>query len=199
MPDRDFIIGISASPRKKSNSDFLLDVALSGIKDLQTKKIKLINYNILPCLGCNYCHSNLRCFQKDDMFELLEQIKEARGIIFSTPVYFYSVPGHAKIFIDRFQPMWQQKKSQANRQLSSVIAGAYISVAGTGGQKSFECIRLPYKYMLNCLDAKLIEPLVLRNHDTNPEDLPKEIIKNALEYGRKFSILLRDKIKEGDK
>ncbi len=189
----EYIVGLAASPRRGGNSEHLLDSALKGVRDFETRKIRLIDYNIKPCMGCEYCRKTGVCVQKDDFAELLEIVMGAAGIILASPVYFYSLPGHAKSFIDRFQPLWEQKYrlKTTTEGLHPPYAGGYISVAGSGGERVFECIRLPYKYMLDTMSADMYEPLVLRNHDSSPKEIPSDVLKKGLEYGENFSIFLQ--------
>ncbi len=99
------ILIISSSPRKGGNSDILCDEFLKGALDgnNKAKKIFLKDKKINYCTGCNYCADNnyTVCAQKDDMKEILDKMQEADVIVFATPIYFYSMAGQMKTFIDR--------------------------------------------------------------------------------------------------
>ncbi len=130
--------------------------------------------------------------QNDDMSELIDIVTSSKGLILASPVYFYSLPGHAKSFIDRFQPFWEKKYRKKEKILGNKLAlGAFISVAGSGGERVFDCIRLPYKYMLDTLSAENYDPMLIRNHDSSPDSMSDSSIRKALEYGREFSIFLQ--------
>lgn len=58
---------------------------------------KKINY----CLGCYGCLESKKCIQDDDFNPILEKALKADVIVFATPVYFYSMTGQLKVFIDR--------------------------------------------------------------------------------------------------
>lgn len=97
------VLIISSSPRKDGNSEQLCRQFYQGAVEaghsceLVALRDKKINY----CLGCYACTKLGHCFQKDDMNELAAKMQEADVIVFATPVYFYSMSGQLKVFIDR--------------------------------------------------------------------------------------------------
>ncbi len=97
------VLIISASPRKGGNSDILCDRFLLGAKEAghEVEKIFLRDYKINYCLGCGVCNNTHVCVQKDDMQGLLDKMINANVIVLATPVYFYSMNGQLKTFIDR--------------------------------------------------------------------------------------------------
>lgn len=114
-------LGISGSARsdndmaaEKSNSEFLLQVALDELKTngVETELIALRNYDIKYCKACysttnNQCHFPCSCYQRDtpiadDMSNFLyNKILEADIIIFATPVNNFKISTLMATFIDR--------------------------------------------------------------------------------------------------
>ena len=97
------ILAIAGSPRKKGNSNYLVDVALKTAEKLgaQTEKVVLSDFKVAPCQGHDNCGSRDTCVQKDDASWILDKLCEADGVIFSTPVYYYNVSAQLKALIDR--------------------------------------------------------------------------------------------------
>ena len=99
------IMIISSSPRKGGNSDTLCDSFLKGAVDAghSVNNIFLKDKKINYCTGCGLCNTNdyTACSQKDDMADILEQMINSDVIVFATPVYFYTMCGQMKTFIDR--------------------------------------------------------------------------------------------------
>jgi len=98
------ILVLSASPRQGGNSDLLCDQFILGAKEAghQTEKIFLKNKKINYCVACDACKKNGgHCVQKDDMAEILEKMIATDVIVMATPVYFYTMNGQMKTFIDR--------------------------------------------------------------------------------------------------
>ena len=99
------VLVISASPRKGGNSDTLCDEFMKGAIDSgnAVEKIFLRDKKINYCTGCGFCNTNdyTACSQKDDMALILDKMVIADVIVMATPVYFYTMDGQMKTFIDR--------------------------------------------------------------------------------------------------
>jgi putative NADPH-quinone reductase len=101
------ILVINGSP-KAGNSDTLkvTKAFLQGMGEtgeiIHTSKV-----NVKPCLGCLACWLKTRgvCVQKDDMTAILEKYKAADLVIWSTPLYFFSIPSNCKAVMDRLLPL----------------------------------------------------------------------------------------------
>ena len=104
------VLIISASPIKNGNSDILCDRFAQGAAKSGAiiEKIFLASKNIGYCRGCGVCNSTHKCVQKDDMAEILEKMIKADVIVLATPVYFYSMDGQMKTFIDRTVPRYTE-------------------------------------------------------------------------------------------
>lgn len=101
------VVGIVGSPRKNGNTEYLVRIALDEIskQDIDVELITLHDKKINYCIGCDYCKKNNECYIDDDMKILTKKVKEADGIIMSSPVYFGDMTGLAKSFIDRLRPL----------------------------------------------------------------------------------------------
>ena len=101
------VVGIVGSPRKNGNTEFLVKTCLDKISEsgIETELITLAGKDINFCIGCDSCKKTNECFQKDDMVQLTKKVKDAEGIIMSSPVYFGDMTGLAKTFIDRLRPL----------------------------------------------------------------------------------------------
>jgi multimeric flavodoxin WrbA len=104
------VLIISASPRKNGNSDMLCDRFAQGVKDSgnRVEKVFLASKNIGYCRGCGVCNDTHRCVQRDDMAEILDKMVTADVIVLATPVYFYTMDGQMKTFIDRTVPRYTE-------------------------------------------------------------------------------------------
>lgn len=104
------VLIISSSSRKGGNSDTLADRFLAGAEAAghRVEKIFLRDKNIDFCRGCGVCNTTHRCVQKDDMAAILEKMIAADVIVMATPVYFYTMNGQMKTFIDRTVPRYTE-------------------------------------------------------------------------------------------
>ena len=96
------ILGICGSPRKKA-TEYVLREALNMLEErgFETEFFTVRGKNIGPCRHCDYCLKNKECVIKDDMYKLYPLLKDAKGIIISTPVYNGGISGQTKIVMDR--------------------------------------------------------------------------------------------------
>ena len=98
------VLILSASPRKGGNSDTLCNQLMEGAQQAghQVEKISLKEKKINYCTGCGACYNRGNgCSQKDDMENMLNKMIDADVIVMATPVYFYTMNGQMKTFIDR--------------------------------------------------------------------------------------------------
>lgn len=101
------VVGIVGSPRANGNTEFMVKHTLNEIKKegIDTELVTLYDKNINFCTGCDSCKKTNKCIITDDMHELTELIRDADGVIMSSPVYFGGMTGLAKTFIDRLRPL----------------------------------------------------------------------------------------------
>ena len=93
------ILGILGSARPGGNTEILLDIALDKGRSQggEASKISLRDLSIGPCDGCNACFSTGECIVEDDMQQVYDGIREADGIIWASPVYYWSMSGLTKM------------------------------------------------------------------------------------------------------
>ena len=107
------VLVLSGSPRIQGNSDILCDEFIKGAKE-KNHKIEKVYINKLKidwCQACYACKKTGKCCKNDDMAAILEKIINADVIVLSTPVYFYSMSGQMKTFIDRTLPLYYKEIS----------------------------------------------------------------------------------------
>ncbi|MHA1381767.1 MAG: flavodoxin family protein [Candidatus Helarchaeota archaeon] len=112
------ILHISGSPRKNSNTDYLLK---SMIPYTKGEFIKLSNYNILPCKACWACQKSGKCIIDDEMSDILiPKLIYSDAIILGSPVFFNNVSAQLKAFIDR---TWAIRGKLRNKIAGAVVVG----------------------------------------------------------------------------
>lgn len=159
------ILGLSFSPRKSGNTMILLSEALNGAKQegAEIELYSVADKTIKPCDGCRSCYKTGICHIKDDMQGLCDKLIEADGIIFGTPIYFYSMTAQAKTVIDRTISLNRPDRSLANK------VGGVIVVAGSQG--NVDALKDLYFYMVTrqILPANFISAY--------PGDDPRKLVK----------------------
>jgi multimeric flavodoxin WrbA len=127
------IVGILGSPRRKGNCDILLDQALKGASEsgAEVRKVILNDLVFRPCQGCNDCHEDGSCIQRDDMTPVYKMLENADAVIIATPIYFSGPSAQVKLFIDRCQCLWVRNELLGRYSSSTrKRRGALIAVGG---------------------------------------------------------------------
>lgn len=105
------ILVINGSPKgERSNTWRLTDSFLKGIGECCNTEIRtriVTRMDIRPCLGCFSCWNKTpgKCCISDDAAAVLEDMLWADTIVWSFPLYYFSVPGPLKNLMDRQLPM----------------------------------------------------------------------------------------------
>jgi multimeric flavodoxin WrbA len=162
------VLGIMGSPRRKSNTDILLDKALEGAKaaGAEVEKVLVSKLKISPCLEIYACRKDGNCSIKDDMQLLYEKIMETDHIAFASPIFFYGITSQAKAIIDRCQALWIRKHVLGmGKEDNRVRRGVFISVGATQGKKLFDGAVLTVKYFFDAIGVKYSGDLLVRGVD----------------------------------
>ena len=67
------------------------------------------------------------------MQDIYPKLLEADGVIFGTPVYFWTVSAQAKTLIDRTYVLYGRTEVGADRRLRNKIAGVVVTTTRQGG------------------------------------------------------------------
>lgn len=105
------ILVINGSPKgNKSNTMKITNKFLEGLSSKEKNKIKIINVNeerIDHCLGCFACWDKTtgKCIINDSMDEIIEAYLDSELVIWSFPLYYFSMPSKIKALMDRMLPL----------------------------------------------------------------------------------------------
>jgi multimeric flavodoxin WrbA len=124
------IIAVVSSPRKGANGDAIVNAMAEAARS-KGREVEIVHINPMGdrrgCQACNRCKSEGRCVVRDDLLPVLDAIREAEGVILSTPVYFGVQCAQYRLLEDRFY-------SFLNSDFSSNIApGKKLAVVTTCG------------------------------------------------------------------
>ncbi len=186
------ILVINGSPKgKDSNSLKLTHAFLEGSGWGKVNIIHCSEKDIKPCLGCFACWNKTpgKCVISDDMSPILKEIISADTIIWSFPLYYFSVPGILKNFIDRHLPLSlpfmsdEESGGHPSRYDLSHQSHILISTCGFWTAKGnydsvismFERICGPDKYsFIACGQGELFRIPELRNTTDNYLEIVKK-------------------------
>jgi multimeric flavodoxin WrbA len=184
------VLGIYGSPRKKGNTDILLDTVLAAASEAgaETGAVYARKLKIAGCVGCGGCDTTGVCVVKDDMREVYDKLEWAGAVVLSAPIYFYNVPAQAKALIDRSQAMWAKRLLAGKTPGKGHSRGkGYLVAAGaTKGKNLFVGTELTARYFYDALDLKYSGGLFYWRVDKAGEirEHP-DALKEAAELGRR--------------
>jgi multimeric flavodoxin WrbA len=187
------ILALYGSPRKGGNTSVLLERAVRGALDggASVEEIFLRDLSISPCLELCACRKTGRCSIRDDFDLLRDKLLSCDGLMLASPIFFYSVCAHTKIFMDRCQEFWAKKYliDQAPFGLRTPTRKAlFLSAGATRGRKLFDGVLLSVRYFLDTLDMELWGSLLYRGLD-GPSDVLEhpEYMDETYRMGKKLA------------
>jgi len=101
------VIAINGSPRKEWNTHILLQKCLEGAMEggAETELINLYDIDFKGCTSCFACKLKgitvSKCAMKDDLEPVLERIVDCDALVLGSPVYFASITGEMRSFMER--------------------------------------------------------------------------------------------------
>ncbi len=187
------MLGILGSPRKRGNTDLLLEEVLNGAESegAEVEKISLTDHQLSPCQECNGCADTGNCVIDDGMQQIYPKLLGADCVVLASPIFFYGVTAQTKILIDRCQALWS-RKYLLKRTFHQNRKGIFVSVGGTKGKKLFDGAILTVKYFFDAVGVEYRGDLLfgeidkkgeIKNHPT--------ALKDAWEMGGRLTREMR--------
>lgn len=104
------ILVVQGGGRPNGNTAQLAGAFIRGAQEAghHVERVSLIKTEVKGCLGCNACRYGKPCVIKDGFNDLVPKIKEADLIVFTSPLYFWTVSSRIKAFIERFYCIAQE-------------------------------------------------------------------------------------------
>jgi multimeric flavodoxin WrbA len=117
------IVGICGSPRQQATEHVLKEaLRMLAEQGFETRFFTVKGKTIGFCTHCDYCLEHKECVFKDDMQRVYALLKEARGIIFATPVYNGGISAQTKAVMDRCRAVVAADKNFFKHKVGMGIA-----------------------------------------------------------------------------
>lgn len=116
------VIAVNGSPHEKGNTYTALCIAKQELEaqGIEVEVLQLGKLDFAGCRGCGACSKTGQCVFADDVFnECCAKLYEADGIILGSPVYYASMNGSLKCFLDR---CFYQSKGRMRHKVAAAIA-----------------------------------------------------------------------------
>jgi len=150
------VVAINGSPHKEGNTYHALRVVGSKLEEngIEFEFIHVGNKEVRGCMACGKCRKtqDFKCsMTSDSVNEWIQVIKEADGIIISSPVYFSGVAGTMKSFLDR---LFYVSLSNGNF-FRHKVGAAVVAVRRTGGSSTLDTLNhyLTYSEMMLAISS----------------------------------------------
>lgn len=173
------VLILSASPRIGGNSDVLCNEFMRGAQEKghRVEKIYVNQKKIGFCQACYSCKTTGKCFQNDDMMDILEQLIDADVIVLSSPVYFYSMDAQLKTLIDRTLPRYMEIK---NKEF-------YLFATAAASKKAMERTIDSMKGFIDCLPQAVIKKVIYGDHVWHKGEIQDHpAMKEAYQAGKEL-------------
>ncbi len=176
---------MAGSPRRKGNTETLLDAAVNGAEEAGVEVIRtsLGHLAFGPCLACDGCFKAGECVQSDAMQDIYPHLLGAAGIILAAPIFSMNINAQAKAMIDRCQRFWATKyvlkRDVVAPEFRARRRGLFLSVCGRDDPRIFDCTVPTLSYFFHVLEVPVWDRLTyhavdakgaINDHPTALED-----------------------------
>ncbi len=191
------ILLINGSPRKYGSTSKLMAIAEKGVLDAGgvVEKIHLYDYNVKPCIGCvsddpRACR--YPCIVEDDDFNTLaEKLLDSDGFIILSPIYWYSVSGVLKNFIDRMTSLENMIVHSGRSLLEGRVAGFIVVGNDSGGIHAIAYLMVT----LNSMGVHIPPWALAYSHEKEDVLRDEQVVRDSYNVGyivARAASLLRD-------
>ena len=195
------VAAVYGSPRREGNTDILMQKFLEGLRqcryfssefneeplDLQIKEIYVSELGISSCRECRSCSKNGQCIIDDKMQDIYPVLVNCNLLLVASPVFFTTVSGYLKAFIDRFQRFWALKYELQEKIITPENnKGILFSCAGSNPENIFDCTRKVMRALFDVLYVKYYADFCYNNIDFKGDILKHpEIADSVFNFGKK--------------
>lgn len=97
------VVAINGSPNAEGNTSFSLKKVIEALEDagIETEMLQIGAASIPGCTGCGACATGDCVLADEDFLEWTQKLYEADGILIGSPVYYTSIAGNLRCFLDR--------------------------------------------------------------------------------------------------
>jgi len=186
------VVGIVASPRKRMNTDTIVERILDGCREsgISVDKIYLNDLEIQACQACRV-QDGSGCVYQDGMERIYEVLERADGLILGTPVYYNTVSSQMKLMIDRCYCLARPLILPSGKMIyESAVKkkkrGIVVSVGGSGPNP--ECVLPVFHLWSPEVNLVIVDSILVTRAQLGTAPMESaELLKEAFSKGQKFA------------
>ena len=152
------IVVITGSPRKNGNSFAMTEAFIKGAEEKghTVTRFDAAMKKVGGCHACETCYSTGKaCTFDDDFNTIAPAILEADAIVFTMPVYWYSIPAQIKGVIDRIFSLVVGGKDIAGKEC------ALITCCEEEDMSVMDGVRIPMERMCDLNKWKMVGEVLI--------------------------------------
>lgn len=196
------LLSISGSPVEGSSTDILLKEIEKGFletvgtrEETRVAYFKLNDLNYIPCQACGEAPTPEYCFFDDDLTRVYAELAVCDCLLLGSPIYFDSVSGQLKSFMDRcncFRPAdFDNTDPQHDfiKLISRKRPGAMVLVGGERGY--FESARRTIAGFFKWIEVTNQGMVIYKSDDFHKKGTVRadgEVLGEARELGAKLAV-----------
>ncbi|MDY5482631.1 MAG: flavodoxin family protein [Clostridium sp.] len=177
------IVVLTGSPRKNGNS-FAMTEAFVHAAEAKGHQVKRFDTAMMRVGGCHACQT---CFQTgkacsfdDDFNRIAPEVETADAVVFTMPVYWYTMPAQIKAVIDKFYSFCVAGKEIAGKET------ALIACCEEDDMDVLSGVKFPYEKSIALLGWKSVGEVLVPGVN-EPGDVKKtDGEKQAAALAEKF-------------
>lgn len=167
------VIALNGSPKKEGNTKQALDLVLKQLEaeNIDTEVIQVGSKAIRGCIACNMCAKNKdeKCVLPDDgTNEIIQQMKNADGILIGTPVHYSGMSATLKDLLDRAFYVGGNNGNLFRHKVGASIA----AVRRSGGMPAFTQMNNYINYSEMIMPTSNYWNVI---HGTRPGDIHQDL------------------------
>ncbi len=118
-----------------------------GLAELEFEEVCVPGAMPYICSGCKTCliKGIEHCPHSASMLPIINQMKEADGIIIASPTYVFDVTGALKNLLDHLFTLWLSHRPETI--FFNKVGLSFVTAAGAGMRSTHKTIRSTFKYL----------------------------------------------------
>lgn len=151
------VLIINGSPKAEKSETLKIAREFVNGMGAKAKEISTIKCDIKPCKGCYKCRvkGSGKCCIADDVHKILSKIKKSDVVIWSTPLFCYSVPSTLKALLDRMTSISQptivvNEKGETTHLVIDAFSAKHVLISGSplpDKNSCFDSIKFQFRHM----------------------------------------------------
>ena len=181
------VIVAHGSPRKRGNSAILAGKLIEGIESMggEHELLFLHGMDINPCTACDACLKSMDtfCVIEDDMQPLYPKILEAGSLVFSSPVYWFTISAQTKLFMDRLYAfLGPEGNSLRDKRIGILLTYGDTDPYTSGAVNAIRTFQDAFAY----IGASIVGTVYGSALDAGEIESNQEVLEGAYELGKKL-------------